>query len=134
MTRKSVAAIQNDVGMPRMLPWTRLEKVESRTPWRETFSVSTMSNPAATLRVARVTMKSLIFSRVTRVPFTKPKTRPVARPAAIPTTVGAPDLSAHNDVPALSPATVPIDRSIPPAVMTMATPTVMMRMGIALVM
>ena len=120
--------------MPSTLPYTREENDDVETPCSGTFSVRTTSSPAATFSVPRVTMKSLMPNLVISRPLTSPKRTPVASPTRTASTVGAPSFSAHSEVPALSPATVPMDRSMPPEVMTTATPTVMSRIGMALVM
>ena len=84
--------------------------------------MKTLSRPAPTLNVARVTMKSLTPAPATNAPLMIPMSSPVTRPARTAITVEAPVMATNRVAAALSPMLDPIDRSMPPLIRTKVSP------------
>src|SRR5579872_2812412 len=81
------------------------------------------ASPLATLSMPSVAMNGGSLSRAMTKPLTMPAAAPVASPATIPSGIGScqlvmttPAITADSDI------TVPIDRSMPPAMITNVTP------------
>ena len=74
-----------------------------------------------------VTMNDGILNRAIRTPLTRPARPPVSIPAAMPTGIGRPMFVTTTPViTAASVMTVPIDRSMPPVMITNVTPSARM--------
>ena len=81
--------------------------------------------PIEIIMVPSVTMKGGILSRDTSIPLKKPKARPTTMMRRREGTMGKPFFSAVPPMMAAHIITVPMERSIPPEIMTKVTPMAM---------